>query len=768
MGCGNSSQTAVSADTTTSSQGKPKTFDENKELTSDYVLGEVLGQGAFGVVHACAKKDTQDFCYAVKMVDKVETPLAEIKKEAEMMKDLAHGNVVKLHDVYFEKCFVCMVMDAYKGGDLIDCMQLHWKTKGKIQPLKVVHILKGMSTGIAHVHSKMYVHRDIKGDNFLTDRRDITDPGCKIFLSDFGTAVRLTSPTQRLRSSCGTKLYWPPEFFDGNYSFKVDVWAVGVIAFGLCDGRFPFKNEQDSRKKQVRLPDAIPQLCRQLVYDALDKNEANRMDAATMMKHPWITNNLSGGAASTTTDEQDKNWVAEGMDDGDGVNGAQDARRQELIERLEKRGQRAGNTSNYIKAELLWSPGFEIGQKRSGLVTRYEWREAASLQSQKIIDLSKAKSQDDNGNVDAKTVEKMLIAHNIDTKKFGQGEFKTMNQFATEVHNGSAILMLDAAQHKKIVRVVDVVLLRINAGGKYLIEDSETFADGRTRGNLNRLPGTKKEPHENTAKTSKRIVADLLGMQAWQLNFDFANREVFEEEETSRSFPGVTTVYRKEIVEAKVVLSPGSGGTTGEQFSHRQANNTEKTYVWMTDEECRNAKIKLRAPSQGEEVSALVQAPIGISVDELTKLLQDNKVDVDAFGQNNAKSLRQFSDELIKGDASLIFNDEGKLQRLVDIVILMINHEGREDVLVEASEKRRDSAWVRLERLPGTKRRPDENQFVAAQRLLKRQLKIDENTISINGQDVLYLEEERDTPHYPGITTVYRRRIIKAELLKEN
>merc|ERR1712232_73655 len=188
-----------------------------------YTLGESLGQGAFGVVYACAKKGTKDYDFAVKMVDKVETPVAEIKKEADMLKLLECDQVVKFHAVYFEKCFVCIVMDRYNGGDLIEGMQLHWKNKGKIPPRSVVHVVKQAIAAIAHLHSHMYVHRDVKGDNYLTDRKDIIDPECRLLMSDFGTCVK-TSKSERLRSSCGTKIYWPPEFYDKDYSFKVDIW----------------------------------------------------------------------------------------------------------------------------------------------------------------------------------------------------------------------------------------------------------------------------------------------------------------------------------------------------------------------------------------------------------------------------------------------------------------------------------------------------------------------------------------------------------------
>ncbi|CAE8688724.1 unnamed protein product, partial [Polarella glacialis] len=78
---------------------------------------------------------------AVKMVDKVETPVVAIRREAEVMKSLSHPNIVRFHAVFFERCFVCIVMDKYAGGDLVEGMQHHHEAKKeKLNGLDIVHI----------------------------------------------------------------------------------------------------------------------------------------------------------------------------------------------------------------------------------------------------------------------------------------------------------------------------------------------------------------------------------------------------------------------------------------------------------------------------------------------------------------------------------------------------------------------------------------------------------------------------------------------------
>merc|ERR1719343_1143634 len=103
------------------------------------------------------------------MIDQVETPVAEIKQEGDMLKRLSHPCVVKLHDVYYEKVFVCMVLEIYRGGDMIEGMQAHWKGKGMIPIPVIQNVSKMMVQGVDFLHSKQVMHRDLKGDNYLMD-----------------------------------------------------------------------------------------------------------------------------------------------------------------------------------------------------------------------------------------------------------------------------------------------------------------------------------------------------------------------------------------------------------------------------------------------------------------------------------------------------------------------------------------------------------------------------------------------------------------------
>jgi hypothetical protein len=338
-----------------------------------------------------------------------------------------------------------------------------------------------------------------------------------------------------------------------------------------------------------------------------------------------------------------------------------------------------------------------------------------------------------------------------------------------------------------MVRVVDVVLLRVAvrpAGGerKYLIEMSEKYPDGRKREGLNRLPGTKRESHENVKKVTGRILKDLLGMQDCKVLFDFKSKEIFEEEEESPSYPGVRTVYRKEIVEGQVASTDaavlkrinveGKAGT--DHYSFEDSKKNTKFFQWATEAECKALPhpVRLRAPKSTGTVSGLVQAQIAIDEEALKKFLSSARVDVTKFGEGGTKSLHEFAEELSTSESSLAITDSGSIIRVVDMVTLALSRpstkdKNKKELLIEAKEKQttKDATEKNLDRLPGSKILFQESAFQAVYRLLERTLQIDENCVSLNDQTIRITEETKDSPSYPGLQTLYRKRVISGDLL---
>jgi hypothetical protein len=446
-----------------------------------------------------------------------------------------------------------------------------------------------------------------------------------------------------------------------------------------------------------------------------------------------------------------------------------------------KEKQRHSSTSTE-KADHYWDDSFRISDARASAIFTYSWMDkekcllnGMTLAGAEVVDATKTIKT-----VQAQemcVIKKQLESHGIDCAKFGQGKFKTLAQLVKEVEDGSSLLMLDATVHKKLVRVVEMVCLRIRAhaddsGGEdvYLIETGEKFSDDRVR-NIQRLPGAKKQPHENTLQVADKIMADFLGnLSGCDVEFDRSNIESFEEEWESPSYPGVYTVYRKEIVEGRITTADKSlrkECQPNAEFSQKgTVSDTSKSFKWMQRKACDAAGIRLQTPKDWT-YSALVHAPIGMNQEDLSSFLETNKVDVSQFGKGPARTLQDFSNELLKGEAALVVDpDDGKVLRVVEPVLVELVNGQNDKVLVQTQQKHADGTEKPLSRLPGAKRRLDENMFSTAKKVIDRDLKIKGSLVTFDATDVQFTESIEDSPNFPGLRTLYRKTIVKARLEK--
>lgn len=428
----------------------------------------------------------------------------------------------------------------------------------------------------------------------------------------------------------------------------------------------------------------------------------------------------------------------------------------------------AGKAAGKAEANIL-SKSFVVLDKQ-GTKMIYEWWDAASVKKAGLLDVANRASADAGlqQDLDLPTFTRMLQEHNVDVKKFGVGTFKTLKAFAGEVTSGAVRLMLDAAKHKTLVRVVDIVLLKLTPEGKtgaLLVEVQERYPDGRERV-TNRLPGTKKEPHENMRQTVNRILRDMLNIDPSMVKCSYENVGRVEEETESPSYPAVRTVYRKEIVEG-VIFSPdakkmGAVGNGKDPFTSKDTLGNTKFLHWLSNKEAEARKVKVTI-GKAEAISTLVRAPIGIQEAALTDILKSKGNDISKWGTAGNKTLKDFSLELTRGESTLIENKSGEMCRVVDVVVLIIQNNTSNETLVQAQQVDADGKTHNLKRLPGAKHRPDENQFLSARRVLRRQMEVDDNLVKID-QNASIIEEEKPTAGYPGLKTVYRKRIIKGVL----
>jgi len=356
------------------------------------------------------------------------------------------------------------------------------------------------------------------------------------------------------------------------------------------------------------------------------------------------------------------------------------------------------------------------------------------------------------------SVTELLKDHNVSVSGFGKGAAKSFSQFVTEIQNGDCRLLLDATQHKVLVRAVDMVMLKVSYGSG----DKKRVLVEKARASL---PGGIQHPQENALQTAQRLKAELLGCQEAQVNWDTNSIEAYEESEKSPQYPGIMTVYQKEIIEGELVTTDAKVlsklGLNGPMKFDFNVGGVNRTFEWMDSQAVTKASIIVKAP-ENQDFSALVYPPIGLEEEELIAFLKKNNVKTETWGQGTFKSLEDFSQELLKGESVLIKQANGKVARLVDIVVLHLQRSDTKEVLLEDQEKYKGSTQT-LTRLPAVKRRSDEHQYYTARRMVAKYLQCDENKVEIS-TEVKVIEEEQESKSYQGLASIYRKRYMKAVL----
>lgn len=238
-------------------------------------LGECIGNGSYGKVYKAkwTRNDvTSDVAVKIFPLDVVPSALA-FEAEARMSVLLADNpHCVKIKQAYVENKQGYIVMDLL-AGDLMNI-----KSSLKFNEKDCGVIFKQIFEGIKLLHSKRFVHMDIKPDNILIDSNNTP------YLADFGSSAKIPQGG-KFKQATGTAEFAAPEVLSGAaYNpFPADIWSLGVVLYSVLTGKYPrIKKEQYTRNK--KLSDA----CNDLLDSMLQHNPVMRPRIQELVNNPWF------------------------------------------------------------------------------------------------------------------------------------------------------------------------------------------------------------------------------------------------------------------------------------------------------------------------------------------------------------------------------------------------------------------------------------------------------------------------------------------------
>lgn len=164
------------------------------------------------------------------------------------------------------------------------------------------YVIKEVVCGLNYLSSQQIIHRDIKLDNVMVNRKQnrgglsISDYEFK--LGDMGLARQLSLHNQMADTFAGTPLAMAPELINGKkYSYKADVWSLGTLLFQMLTGKHPFNGrnmeelKRNLKKGQYTIPSHIScsMICVDFMVSCLRFDSVKRKDWEWLSKHDFLS-----------------------------------------------------------------------------------------------------------------------------------------------------------------------------------------------------------------------------------------------------------------------------------------------------------------------------------------------------------------------------------------------------------------------------------------------------------------------------------------------
>ena len=211
-----------------------------------------IGRGGMGAVYL-GRQVSLDRDVAVKVLasELADDPqfLERLEREARVMARLRHPNIVAVHDFQRTEEGAAIVMEFVEGGSLREKLLKH---PNGLPVAEALRILRQIAAGLEAAHASGVIHRDMKPENVLID----ADGTARV--TDFGLALPLHEGTTRLTLSgtaVGTVDYMAPEQFRGaEADARLDVFALGVLAYELLTGKTPRGSFDAPHRLRAEIP----------------------------------------------------------------------------------------------------------------------------------------------------------------------------------------------------------------------------------------------------------------------------------------------------------------------------------------------------------------------------------------------------------------------------------------------------------------------------------------------------------------------------------
>jgi mitogen-activated protein kinase kinase kinase len=273
---------------------------------SKWMKGALIGQGSFGSVYLALHAVTGELL----AVKQVETPspgsssaqdnrkksmIEALKREIGLLRDLQHPNIVQYLGASSSDNHLNIFLEYVPGGSV----QTMLNSYGALREPLIRSFVRQIVTGLAYLHGRDIIHRDIKGANILVDNKG----GIKI--SDFGISKKIEASNilsgpgnNKNRPSLQGSVFWmaPEVVKQTSYTRKADIWSLGCLVVEMMTGTHPFPDcsqlqaifKIGGAKISPTIPDHASPEAVTFLQQTFEVEHTRRPDAETLLISPFL------------------------------------------------------------------------------------------------------------------------------------------------------------------------------------------------------------------------------------------------------------------------------------------------------------------------------------------------------------------------------------------------------------------------------------------------------------------------------------------------
>jgi Serine/threonine protein kinase len=274
-----------------------------RTLNNRYQVERKIGEGGFGAVFegtqlATGRSVALKILHPHSVADA--TVVARFRREAEACSQLRNPHTVTIYDFdQTEDGVLYLAMELVRGESLQEIQH----RDGVIEASRALCILDQVAEALGEAHDKGIVHRDMKPENIMVERRGGAD---FVKVLDFGIAKILSGEGSKIipaltaiGQTVGTLEFMSPEQLRGKaLDGRSDIYALGMVAYEMLTGQLPFKGAKSTTEviqfhlqeaapppSSLRHDLAIPTAVDEVVLKMVAKGCDDRHESASALRH---------------------------------------------------------------------------------------------------------------------------------------------------------------------------------------------------------------------------------------------------------------------------------------------------------------------------------------------------------------------------------------------------------------------------------------------------------------------------------------------------